>query len=188
MRAGFAVLLSIVLIGGTGQGAVGEDSAWRVLKAGGTVALLRHARAPGTGDPSGFRLDDCSTQRNLSAEGREQARRIGRAFAERAIAVERVLSSRWCRALETARLAFGPATEPFPPLDSFFSNRSDRETQTQAVRQTVEAWRSSRGVLVLVTHQVNITALTGVFPSEGEVQILRPRPNAGFDLVGTIKP
>lgn len=162
-----------------------SDEAWQALRQGGTVAILRHARAPGTGDPAGFRLDDCATQRNLSAEGRQQAQTIGEQFRTRGIPVERVLSSRWCRALDTARLAFGAVTEPFPPLDSFFGGREREESQTQALRQTVQEWRS-RGVLVLVTHQVNITALTGVFPSEGEALVLRRRPGAGFDLIGRI--
>jgi phosphohistidine phosphatase SixA len=161
-----------------------SEEAWQALRDGGTIALFRHARAPGTGDPANFRLEDCGTQRNLSAEGRRQA--IGEAFRARRISVGRVLSSRWCRALDSARLAFGDRTESFPPLDSFFSGRDQEPAQTQAVRQTVQDWRSS-GVLVLVTHQVNITALTGVFPGEGEMLVLRPKPGTGFDLIGRIK-
>jgi broad specificity phosphatase PhoE len=163
-----------------------SDEAWQALRDGSTIALFRHARAPGTGDPANFRLDDCATQRNLSAEGRRQAQAIGEQFRARQIPVEQVLSSRWCRALDTARLAFGNLTEPFPPLDSFFSGRDQEQAQTQAVRRKLQDWRSS-GVLVLVTHQVNITALTGVFPSEGEMLVLKPKPGGGFDLVGRIK-
>lgn len=168
------------------QPVAASDEAWHALRQGGTVALFRHARAPGTGDPPNFRLEDCSTQRNLSAEGRQQAQAIGEQFRTQQIPVERVLSSRWCRALDTARLAFGNRTEPSPPLDSFFSGRHQEEAQTRALRQIVETW-SSRGVLVLVTHQVNITALTGAFPGEGEMLVLRPKSGAGFDLVGRIK-
>ncbi|MEE1613595.1 histidine phosphatase family protein [Microvirga sp. CF3016] len=163
-----------------------SEEAWRALQEGGTIALFRHARAPGTGDPTNFRLEDCATQRNLSAEGRRQAQAIGEAFRTRRIPVERVLSSRWCRALDTARLAFGALTEPFPPLDSFFEGREQEPARTQAVRRTIQEWRSN-GVLVLVTHQVNITALTGIFPAEGEMLVLRPKQDAGFDLVGRIK-
>jgi phosphohistidine phosphatase SixA len=163
-----------------------SDHAWQALRQGGTVALLRHARAPGTGDPANFRLGDCATQRNLSPEGREQAKAIGDQFRMRQISVEKALSSRWCRALDTARLAFGDLAEPSPPLDSFFRGRDQEAAQTQAVRQLIRDWRS-RGVLVLVTHQVNITALTGVFPSEGEVLVLRPKAGAGFDLIGRIR-
>lgn len=181
----FPMALLVVMLTGVVQPAQASDEAWQALRQGGTVALFRHASAPGTGDPANFRLDDCSTQRNLSEEGRRQAQRIGDQFRTRQVPVERVLSSRWCRALDTARLAFGSMAEPSVPLDSFFSGRNREPAQTLAVRQTIEGWRSA-GVLVLVTHQVNITALTGIFPSEGEVLVLRPRANSGFDVVGRI--
>jgi phosphohistidine phosphatase SixA len=179
-------LVILILAGGTQPGRA-SDEAWQALRQGGVVALFRHARAPGTGDPADFRLDDCSTQRNLSAEGRQQAQRIGEQFRARQIPVERVLSSRWCRSLDTARLAFGSMTEGAPPLDSFFSGREQEPAQTEALRRIVGGWRSS-GILVLVTHQVNITALTGIFPSEGEVLVLKPKMETGFDVVGRIRP
>lgn len=178
----FLVLLAVAWP----QALQASEEAWEALKAGGTIALFRHARAPGTGDPANFRLEECATQRNLSADGRRQAQAIGERFRIRQIPVERVLSSRWCRALDTARLAFGDRAEPFPPLDSFFAGRGEEPAQTQALRRTVQDWRSG-GVLVLVTHQVNITALTGVFPGEGEMLVLRPKPDAGFDIVGRIR-
>jgi broad specificity phosphatase PhoE len=168
------------------QPATASEPAWKLLQDGGIVAIIRHARAPGTGDPSNFKLEDCTTQRDLSTEGRAQARSIGEQFRGRNIPVERVLSSRWCRPLDTARLAFGTLAEPYPPLDSFFAERGQEEQQTRAVREIVSGWRS-KGVLVLVTHQVNITALTGIFPAEGEVLLLKPRIGNGFDLMGRIK-
>ena len=180
------VALVIFMLTGWGHAAWASDETWRALEQGGTVALFRHARAPGTGDPASFRLDDCSTQRNLSEEGRRQAQRIGDQFRTRKVAVERVLSSRWCRALDTARLAFGGLAQPSAPLDSFFSGREQEPAQTQALRRIIEEWRST-GVLVLVTHQVNITALTGIFPSEGEMLVLRPRAGSGFDIVGRVR-
>lgn len=163
-----------------------SEPGWQALGGGGSVAILRHARAPGTGDPANFRLEDCATQRNLSDEGREQSRRIGEAFRARSVPISKVLSSRWCRALDTARIAFGN-TEGQPALDSFFSDRSAEETRTQALRQMVAQWSGQPGVLVLVTHQVNITALTGVVPAEGEILVLRPKP-AGFELVARLRP
>lgn len=183
MAVAFLVLLATIWP----QALLASDAAWQALRDGGTVALFRHARAPGTGDPPQFRLEDCSTQRNLSAEGRRQAQAIGEQFRARQIPVEQVLSSRWCRALDTARLAFGSLTEPFSPLDSFFAGRDREEAQTEAVRQRIGEWRS-RGVLVLVTHQVNITALTGIFPEEGEALVLKPKAGTGFDLIGRIRP
>jgi broad specificity phosphatase PhoE len=139
------------------------------------MVVLRHARAPGTGDPPNFRLGDCSTQRNLSGAGRQQAARIGRRLREAGLAETKVYSSQWCRCLETAReLAVGPVVE-LPPLNSFFE-ASDRERgQTEALRAWIASANLSRPV-VLVTHQVNITALTGIFPAEGEILILRREP------------
>ena len=180
------VALVIIMLMGWGHTAWASDEAWQALQQGGTVALFRHARAPGTGDPANFRLDDCSTQRNLSDEGRRQAQRIGDQFRARQVPVERVLSSRWCRALDTARLAFGALAQRSAPLDSFFSGREQEPAQTQALRQIIEEWRST-GVLVLVTHQVNITALTGIFPSEGEMLVLSPRTGSGFDVIGRVR-
>ena len=159
-----------------------EDEAWTALRDGRVVALMRHARAPGTGDPPGFRLDDCSTQRNLSEEGRAQARHLGIAAANSGVTVTRVLSSRRCRAMETARLAFGKEPELFQPLDSFFGDRARESEQTPALRNEIATWRGP-GVLALVTHQVNIT----VVPAEGEIVVMRPAAD-GIAVVGTIRP
>jgi broad specificity phosphatase PhoE len=170
------------------QPSLASELAWQALQEGGAVALLRHAHAPGTGDPPEFRLGDCSTQRNLSSEGREQARRIGEQFQANHIPIERVLSSEWCRCLETARLAFGDRVEPVAALNSFFSTQDAEGAQTRAVRALVEGWRAQSGVLVLVTHQVNITALTGLYPAEGEILVLKPRAASGFDLAARFRP
>jgi phosphohistidine phosphatase SixA len=151
----------------------------------GKVALIRHALAPGTGDPPGFALEDCATQRNLSDEGRAQAARLGEAFRANGV-VDRVLSSGWCRCIETAVLAFGTA-EVWAPLHSFFQDSSTGPAQTAEVPAAVATW-TGPGALVLVTHQVNITALTGIFPGSSEVIVLGPasdRPT-GLAIEGRI--
>jgi phosphohistidine phosphatase SixA len=158
-----------------------DDPAWEALRAGGKVALIRHALAPGTGDPAGFVLEDCATQRNLSDEGRAQAARIGEAFRANGVAVERVLSSGWCRCVDTATLAFG-AAEVWPPLHSFFRDAATEPAQTAEARARVAAW-TGPGTLVMVTHQVNITALTGIFPDSSEVVVLTPAPDQPAGLV-----
>lgn len=163
---------------GAASGAAGQPT-----PRDGQVVLMRHAAAPGTGDPPGFRLEDCATQRNLSDAGRDQARRIGAAVRQSGTAVREILSSRWCRALETARLGFGEPS-PWPPLDSFFADRASRDAQTAPVRARISAWRGP-GLLVMVTHQVNVTALTGVYPADGEILLLTPRPD-GFEITGRI--
>lgn len=158
---------------------------WTLLKGGGQVVLMRHASTdPATGDPPGFRLDDCTTQRNLSAAGREEARRIGAAFRARGIPVGRVLSSRWCRCFETARLAFD-AVEPWPALDSFFGDRTRVPQQTEAVR-ALAGERPPSGNLILVTHGFNIRALLGILPAPGEMVILTPQGNGAFLVAGRL--
>jgi broad specificity phosphatase PhoE len=166
-----------------------SEAAWAALAGGGHAALMRHATAPGFGDPKGFRLDDCSTQRNLSEAGREEARRVGERFRGRGIAVTGVYSSAWCRCLETARLlAVGPVV-PLAPLNSFFAARERAEAQTTALRAWLAA-QPAADTLVLVTHQVNITALTGVVPAASEIVVVRtgsPESPAGEVLADPAK-
>lgn len=164
-----------------------QSDIWADLRAGGTVVLVRHAAAPGSGDPPGFRIDDCATQRNLSDEGRRQAVRIGERLRREQVPVARVLSSGWCRALETARLAFG-AAEREPALDSFFGARERGDAQTRRLRSIILGWPAQGGNLMMVTHQVNITALTGVFPADGEAIAVRGGADGRIRLVGRIRP
>jgi broad specificity phosphatase PhoE len=150
---------------------------WALLRQGGNVLLMRHAQTePGTGDPPNFRLGDCSTQRNLSDAGREQARRIAAAFQREKIALDEVRSSAWCRCVDTAELAFGRHTV-WPPINSFF-RQGDSEQQTREVLQALQAFTAPRN-LVLVTHQVNISALTGEFTRMGEMLLTRPGQRVG---------
>nr|WP_272889310.1 histidine phosphatase family protein [Stutzerimonas stutzeri] len=153
-------------------GVLADDAAaWTMLREGRAVLLLRHATAPGYGDPPGFVLGDCTTQRNLDHAGRLEAQRWGALLRGKDISNPRVFSSRWCRALETAeQMALG-SIEPLPALDSFFGH-ADRETgQTDALHELLDSLPMTQAV-VLVTHQVNVTALTGVFPRSGEGLIL----------------
>jgi phosphohistidine phosphatase SixA len=163
-----------------------EAATWRTLQSGGAALFLRHASTvPGVGDPPGFRLDDCATQRNLSAAGRQEAERWGNALRVREVRVDAVLSSAWCRCRDTAALAFG-RYEVWAPLNSFFSDRHTEAQQTRAVRERITAWRSA-GILVLVTHQVNITAATGVTVAPGSAVVVRPTPG-GPEVVGELPP
>jgi len=124
--------------------------------------LIRHALAPGTGDPGNFQLDNCATQRNLSAAGREQARRLGDALKQRGIAVKQVLSSQWCRCLETAELIAVGEVEPFPALNSFFRDRAPEPAQTTQVRDFMRAQATAPGITVMVAHFMNSAALAGM--------------------------
>lgn len=144
------------------------------LREGGCAVLLRHAQTePGIGDPPGFRVDICSTQRNLSAEGRAQARRVGEWFAAQNLRPRAVLSSAWCRCRDTAELAFRKHSL-WPALNSFFGTGEggkEQATQMRAAlaripRQQFEAW---------ITHQVNVTALTGSFIGMAEALVVDAR-------------
>ena len=148
--------------------------------------MLRHAIAPGNGDPPEFRLGDCQTQRNLSAQGRDQATRIGELFHSHGMQTAQIFSSQWCRCLETARLLrLGPVEER-PFLNSFFNDYARREPQTSMLREWLDQQALSEPI-VLVTHQVNITALTGVYPGSGELVIVRRSETGDLTVVGTIE-
>jgi phosphohistidine phosphatase SixA len=182
LAAAALVLLAALLafpLAGHAEEAVFDD-----LRRGGHVLLMRHALAPGTGDPAEFVLADCATQRNLSDAGRAQARRAGERLRAAGVRVDRVLSSRWCRALETARLLDVGPVEPFPPIDSFFEDRSEGPQRTAAVRAFLRGL-GDRTVL-MVTHQVNITALTGIFPRSGEIIVAKPDGTGDLVVVGRL--
>ncbi len=166
--------------------AFADEALWDRLRAGGLVVAIRHANAPGTGDPPQFRLGDCSTQRNLSATGRAQATALGAAFRQRGIPVGRVLSSRWCRAMDTARIAFGIA-EPEPALDSLFGRRDQAEALTAAATTLIRAWPRSGGNLVMVGHNANIAALTGLSTADAEMVILTATPDGSIQVLGRLR-
>jgi hypothetical protein len=167
------------------RAAASESAAWDALRQG-AVVLFRHANAPGGGDPAGFRLGDCATQRNLDEAGRRQARRIGAAFRERGVQVGAVLTSQWCRTRETVDLAFPGQARAEPAFNSFFDDRALGPAQTAAARPIIQNW-AGPGALVVSTHQVNITALTGIVPASGEGVVLA-RDRSGPRVVGRIKP
>jgi len=170
MRA-VSAAFAILLVAAATPAAADEARAWAALAEGGHVLVLRHAATDaGIGDPPGFRPDDCATQRNLSADGRRQAREWRDRIAARGVAIGPVLSSRWCRCLETATLAFGRA-EPWPALDSFFGDAGTRVERTRELLDRVRAWRGP-GTLVLVTHQVNVVAAVGEPLAMGEAIVL----------------
>lgn len=159
------------------------EAGWALLRDGEHVVLLRHANAPGAVDPADFDIEKCSTQRNLSERGKQQARKIGALFAARAAPTERVLTSRYCRTKETARLAFGDAEE-FAPLDPPPADEEVRKEQLEAVLREVRDYSGS-GNLVLVTHLETIQALTGQSAREGEAVIVGADDN-GLRVLGRI--
>jgi phosphohistidine phosphatase SixA len=162
-----------------------DERVWSLVKSGGQAIFVRHAiTTPGVGDPPGMRLADCSTQRNLSDAGRAHAARVGEAFRARAIAVDRILSSPWCRCLETARLAFG-SPEPWAPLGNLFGRPENRAAQVEALR-ALASERRTGGNVVLVTHGSTISALTGINPDTAEMVVVTPLGDGRFVVAGRL--
>ena len=167
----FYIILIIFLILTNGIKADTETQVLKNLKNGGNLIFIRHAYAPGGGDPDNFDLNDCSTQRNLSESGREQAKKIGKFFHENQIPIDKVISSEWCRCKETAEIAFKRfETKDF--LNSFFSEKfsKNRTKQIKDLNKYIDRWDSSKN-LVLVTHYVLITEVFNYAPSSGEIVI-----------------
>ena len=179
-----AALALSLIVGPTGAVA-DERDAWTALVNGSHVALVRHCSAPpgGGGDPPGFKVDDCATQRNMDERGRAQARALGQAFRQHGVPVDKILSSPWCRCLETARLM------GLGPVESVMAVASSERSPERLVvlKQMVADWRGP-GTLVLVTHALTVRALVGIMPEQAEIVVVRPRPGeqAGMSVVGRI--
>jgi broad specificity phosphatase PhoE len=160
--------------------------ALQLLALPGHVLIMRHANAPGVGDPPGMVLDDCATQRNLDERGRAQAKNLGGRLRSAGLAELRVFTSQWCRCRETARLLGVGRVEDLPALNSFFEQQERREVQVRALREFLAQLPRDDRPVVLVTHQVNITALTGYYPASGEGLVLRLRADGGFERVAEL--
>lgn len=156
------------------------------LQEPGHFAIMRHALAPGTGDPQNFQLDDCKTQRNLSTVGRLQAQQLGKKINSIVKKEFKVYTSQWCRCLETAKLLnLGPTIE-LDLLNSFFQSPEKEKQSTNSLKKWLEKefkMNTNKPPMLLVSHQVNITALLGVFPSSGEIFIVKYEPGGKLKIV-----
>ena len=149
------------------------------------MLLLRHAIAPGVGDPANFKIGDCSTQRNLSEEGRAQAKAIGAWLKSAKIRVARVESSRWCRSIDTARLMGIGKVRENPNLDSLFNTDDPiSDPRTAATKELILKHRNQKGLLVLVFHQINIMALVGNGVTSGEGVLVRAKRSGELKVMG----
>jgi broad specificity phosphatase PhoE len=156
------------------------------MKTGGHILLLRHAFAPGTGDPANFQIGDCSTQRNLDDRGREQASAIGKLMRSQGISSARVYSSQWCRCYETAELlALGPVTE-LPALNSFYELTQDRERNLKALREFIAKQPDDGILLILVTHFVTISAIAAEGVASGQGILLKLNQDGPYEIVGRL--
>ena len=157
--------------------AAADDAAtWEKLRRGHFVILMRHASTEqGLGDPKGLRIGDCTTQRNLSEAGRDEARRVGERFRQERVRVHKVYTSPWCRCHETAMLAFGQA-EDWMPLSSSFDMPEQEKDFTERVKKRIAQYdrHPPPGNVVMVTHNVNIAALSKHSVAQAEMVIMRP--------------
>lgn len=179
-------LLALSLIVAPTGALADERDAWAALVSGSHVALVRHGSAPpGYGDPPGFKIDDCATQRNMDERGRTQAKALGEAFRQHGVPVQKILSSPWCRCLETARLL------DLGPVESVMVVASSERSPERLVvlKQMMADWRGP-GTLVVVTHAFTVRALVGIMPEQAETVIVRPKPGDQAEMVvmGRISP
>ena len=161
-----------------------SEEAWNFANGGNKIILIRHSLAPGGGDPVGFKLDDCKTQRNLNKEGINQSKKIGKLFKKNKVPVDQVLSSQWCRCKDTAKYAFGDYKE-FTALNSTFQSPYNKNEgkQLKELYNFVKKWDGKGKNLILITHYSIITAVTNAVPSSGEIVIA----DKNFKVLGTIQ-
>lgn len=171
------------------QAQAAQQDIWTQMRENaGYVVLLRHTiTVSGTGDPPGVELDDCETQRNLSEAGREQAKQIGREFRDRNIPISQVLSSQYCRCLDTARLLDLGTVEPAPMLNSIFEDRTTATQQVEQTRQRILNHRNTLGVIVMVSHYANIVEVSEVAPQEGEIVVIRANRQGDLEVAGQVQ-
>jgi phosphohistidine phosphatase SixA len=194
----WALMLSLCSVAFAAKATAPADLAererlWALLAKGGYVVMIRHAATlPGIGDPPQFSFTDCSTQRNLSDPGRDEARRLGEEFKRRKIPIARVLSSPWCRCVDTAKLAFGQA-EVWEPLSSSFRLSDKSASMAEIVKRRISRYGAQRatageprGNLVMVTHQFNINDVTGRSVGMGEMVVARPDGCCGLKVLGVL--
>jgi len=161
-----------------------SEQAWNLAQEGDKIILIRHSLAPGGGDPPGFKIDDCKTQRNLNRKGINQSKKIGKLFKKNKISVDQVLSSQWCRCKDTAKYAFGNFKE-LTALNSTFQSpyNKNEPKQLKELYNFVKKWEGNGKNLVLITHYSIITAVTNAVPSSGEIVIT----DKNFEVLGTIQ-
>ena len=161
-----------------------SEQAWNLAQEGNKIILIRHSLAPGGGDPPGFKINNCKTQRNLNRKGINQSKKIGKLFKINKVPVDQVLSSQWCRCKDTAKYAFGNFKE-FTALNSTFQSpyNKNEPKQLKELYNFVKKWDGKGKNLVLVTHYSIITAVTNAVPSSGEIVIT----DKNFEVLGTIQ-
>ncbi len=178
-----SLLLKVLIFSLISFHSYSSEQNWKPAQEGNKIILIRHSLAPGGGDPEGFKIEDCKTQRNLNRAGINQSKKIGKLFKKNKVLIDQVLTSQWCRCKDTAKHAFG-AYKIFTALNSTFQfpyNKNEARQLTE-LYSLVKKWDGKGKNLVLVTHYSIITAVTNAVPSSGEVIIT----DKNFKVIGTI--
>ncbi len=188
MRSGFCLWVCLVGLVTPAMAGVDADPAEMIerMRAGGHILMIRHALAPGTGDPPNFRIGDCSSQRNLDDRGRDQARSIGNWLRSKGIQSARVYSSQWCRCLETAQLLQMGSVAELPALNSFYELTQNREPHLKALSKFIAQQPSDGKLIILVTHLVTISVIAEETVSSGEGVLLKLDPTALYKIIGRL--
>lgn len=164
-----------------------DEQLWERLKKGGLILLMRNsATDEGGGDPKGYKVTDCATQLNLTDKGRAEAKRIGEVLRKRGVPIDKVLSSQFCRARDTAQLAFGKY-EIWEPLNSFLDKPQSKSEQTRLLHQKLER-PVAQGNLVLVTHGYNIVSAVGLNIDPGDILVIGAAAGVGYRVLGELSP
>ena len=177
-------ILAILFIGmlNFSNNALSDDRILNSLKEGKKLIFIRHAIAPGNGDPNNFNIKDCSTQRNLNKNGIKQSKKVGLFFKKNKIKIDKILSSEWCRCIDTAKYAF-ENFETFDALNSFYDEKfaANETRQINDLKKYIKNWDSDKN-LVFVTHYVVISSILNTGSSSGEIII----SDKNFNIIGSI--
>lgn len=158
-----------------------------LMKGNGYLLMIRHAKAPGFGDPSNIKIGDCSTQRNLNNEGKLQATKTGEVLKQNNIQASAIFSSQWCRCLETAKLLDMGEVKELPSLNSFFEKTQNKEPNLKALRSFINSQDINKKLIIMVTHQVTISAISGEYVSSGDGILLKLNDSKPYEFVGLFK-
>jgi len=179
-------LLSLFLLTVSVQADSHNSSLIKAMQDGGHILMIRHAKAPGFGDPENIKIGDCSTQRNLDEQGRQQAVKIGDWLRSNKIETAAVYSSQWCRCMDTARLLNMGTVAEMPPLNSFYQMTQNREPSLQVLKSFIAEQTTDKKLIIMVTHHVTIDAISGQNVASGEGVLLKLNDSAPYEFIGVV--
>ncbi|WP_299871420.1 histidine phosphatase family protein [uncultured Cocleimonas sp.] len=188
IKFSFLNLLIFFTFGFTAHAENKDGALIKAMQGGGHILMIRHAKAPGFGDPANIKIDDCSTQRNLDQQGRQQSEKIGEWLRSNNIEVAEIYSSQWCRCLDTARLLNMGVVKELPALNSFFQMPENREPSLRTLKQFISDQSTNQKLIIMVTHHVTIAAISGQNVASGDGVLLKLNASAPFEFVGIFSP